>query len=130
MPETKINITESEWKIMQVIWNEPYLTLGNIKNRLDAIIVWDRTTINTLLRRLRKKSVVGVKEMRYNKYYALVSEDECLTQEMGTILSKFFYKSPKRLMTTLVKNENFSKDDIMDIENLLKAIKDDSENAS
>lgn len=120
----KINITESEWKVMQVIWNEPYLTLGEIKKRLDKVIVWDRTTINTLIRRLKKKNVVGVKEARYNQYYALVSEDECLLQEMNSFLDKFFYKSPQKLMATLVKHENFSKEDIEEIEALLLSIKE------
>lgn len=124
MSAEKINITESEWKIMQVIWNEPYLTLGEIKKRLDKFIIWDRTTINTLIRRLKKKGVVGIKEARYNRYFALVSEDECLLHEMNSFLNKFFYKSPQKLMATLVKHESFSKEDIKEIEALLLSIKE------
>ena len=124
MPEKKINITESEWKVMQVIWNEPYLTLGEIKKRLDKTIVWDRTTINTLIRRLKNKHAVGVKDARYSQYYALVTEDDCLLQEMNAILDKFFYRSPRRLMATLVRHEEFTKDDIEAIETLLAAIKE------
>lgn len=127
MSDNKINITESEWKIMQVIWNEPNLTLGDIKKRLDEIILWDRTTISTLLRRLKKKNVVGAIDGRYAKYYALVSENECLLQEINSILDKFFYQSPKKLMATLVKNEKFSDDDIKDIEELLESIKKGNE---
>jgi len=127
--DKKINITASEWKIMQVLWKDPYLTLAEIKNRLDSIIVWDRTTINTLIRRLRKKNIVGVEEARYCKYYPLVSESVCLKIEMSSILQKFFYRSPKKLMMTLVEQEDFTKEDIEEIENLLATIKDKYENA-
>ena len=86
--------------------------------------MWDRTTISTLIRRLRQKNVIGVKESRYSLYYPLVSEDECLLGEIDSILSKLFYKSPKKLVATLAKHENFSKEDIAEIEKLLEEIKD------
>ena len=68
--------------------------------------------------------MVGVKEARYSKYYALVTEEECLLQEMDTILDKLFYKSPKRLMATLVQHEDFSKDDLNEIKNLIAALEE------
>jgi BlaI family penicillinase repressor len=120
----KINITESEWKVMQIIWNTPYLTLGEIKKIMDETIVWDKTTINTLLRRLKNKGVVGAKQARYNQYYALVSEQECLLEEMDSILKRFFYSSPKRLMATLVKHEQFSDSDLSELETLLSEIRE------
>lgn len=126
MQKQKINITESEWKIMQILWCEPYLTLGEIKKRLDETIEWDKTTINTLLRRLKKKQAVAAKEARYSKYYALVSEEACLVQEVDSILKKFFYSSPKRLMATLIKHEDLTQSDIEEMENLLKEIKERS----
>lgn len=126
MINKKINITESEWKVMQIIWCTPYLTLGEIKTRLDETVVWDKTTINTLIRRLKNKGVIGAKEARYNQYYALVSEEECLLDEMDTILKRFFYSSPKRLMATLVKHEDFSDTDLHELEKLLFEIKEKS----
>ena len=125
--DKKINITESEWKIMQIVWSNPYVSLGEIKKELDKAIIWDRTTVNTLLRRLRNKGVIGVKEERYNKYYALVSEEECLLEEMNSILDRLFYSSPKKLMATLVKHEKFSDEDIDEIKSLLKEIEEKSE---
>ena len=121
-----INITGSEWKIMQIIWHTPYLTLGEIKKRLDKTVVWDKTTINTLIRRLKGKGVVGAKEERYKQYFALVSEEECLLEEMDSILKRFFYSSPKRLMATLVRHENFSDADLSELEKLLSEIREKS----
>lgn len=126
MQNGKINITEAEWKVMQIIWHRPYLTLGEIKKRMDETVVWDKTTINTLLRRLKHKGAVGAKQARYNQYFALVSEEECLLEEMDTILKRFFYSSPKRLMATLVKYEHFTDADLSELETLLSEIKEKS----
>jgi len=120
----KVNITASEWKVMQIIWNEPYLTLGEIKKRLDESVQWDKTTLNTLLRRLRNKGVVGVKEARYYKYYSKLSEDECLMSEMDSILKRFFYSSPNKLMATLVKHEDFDEESLKELEKLITEIKE------
>ena len=117
-----IKISESEWQIMQILWKEPYLTLGEIKKRLDGTKVLDKTTINTMLRRLKKKEAIGVEEARYSKYYPLVSEDQCLEGEMTSILERMFYKSPKKLVATLVKQESFTQDDIDEIKALLRDI--------
>jgi BlaI family penicillinase repressor len=124
MENEKINITESEWKVMQVVWHTPYLTLGEIKKRMDETVVWDKTTINTLLRRLKNKGAIGAKQARYSQYYALVSEEECLLEEMDSILKRFFYSSPKKLMSTLVKHEQFSDEDLSELETLLSEIRE------
>jgi BlaI family penicillinase repressor len=118
-----IDISESEWKVMQVLWKESPQTLGDIASKLEGKVSWDKTTINTLLRRLMKKEAVSFHEARYYKYYPLVTEQECLKAEMNDILRRLFYSSPKKLMATLVQNENFTDDDLNDIENLLKDIK-------
>ena len=121
----KIKITESEWKIMQEIWDCPYLTLGEIKKRLEEKnIVWDKTTVNTLIRRLKNKKALGAKQERYYKYYPLVSEDECLQNEMDSILKRFFYSSPNKLMATLVKHEDFDAQNLAELEKLIAQIKE------
>lgn len=119
----KVDISDSEWKVMQVLWKESPQTLGEIASKLEGKVSWDKTTINTLLRRLMKKEAVSYHEARYYKYYPIVTEKECLKHEMNDILKRLFYSSPKKLMATLVANENFTENDLSDIEDLLKDIK-------
>jgi BlaI family penicillinase repressor len=126
--KNKIDITESEWLVMQVLWKKSPLTLGEIAKKLDGKADWNKTTINTLLRRLMKKEAVSYKEARFYKYYPLVTERECLKAEMKDILNKFFYSSPQKLMATLVESEDFTQNDITELEKLLNQIKDKGEN--
>ena len=119
----KKDISASEWKVMQVLWKKSPLTLGEIAKRLEGKADWDKTTINTLIRRLMKKSAVSFIEARFYKYYPLVTEKECLKEEMNQILENLFYSSPKKLMTTLVESESFTEDDLSELENLLDSIR-------
>lgn len=120
----KLNISESEWKVMQVLWKQSPLTLGEISKKLGDRVTWNKSTINTLLRRLIKKGAASFDEARYYRYYPLVDEKKCLKEEMNKILEYLFYSSPKKLMVTLIENENFNNDDILQIEELLKSIKE------
>lgn len=119
----RIDISTSEWKVMQILWQKSPQTLGEIAKKLEGKVTWNKTTINTLLRRLMKKKAVSFHEARYYKYYPLVTEHECLQDEMKEILDRLFYSSPKKLMVTLVENESFSDSDLSDIESMLKDIR-------
>ena len=121
-PEKK-DISASEWKVMQVLWKKSPLTLGEIAKKLEGKADWDKTTINTLLRRLMKKNAVSFIEARFYKYYPLVTEEECLKEEINQILENLFYSSPKKLMATLVESESFTEDDLSELENLLDSIR-------
>lgn len=119
----KIDISISEWKVIQILWQHSPQTLGEIAKKLEGKVDWNKTTINTLLRRLMKKNAVSFIEARYYKYYPLVSEQECLKEEMNQILERLFYSSPKKLMAALVENENFTDDDLSELEDLLNNIR-------
>ncbi|MCK5129867.1 MAG: BlaI/MecI/CopY family transcriptional regulator [Clostridiales bacterium] len=123
----KTDISDSEWKVMQILWKKSPQTLGEIAVDLGDSVTWDKTTINTLLRRLMKKKAVSYVEARYYKYYPLVTEKECLKEEMNEILNKLFYSSPKKLMVTLVENENFTDEDLSELQKLLNNIKNRGE---
>ena len=47
----KYNISESEWEVMQCLWEESNLTLKEIVERLEHTD-WSDTTIRTMVTRL------------------------------------------------------------------------------
>lgn len=109
----KYNITDAEWKIMQVLWkyseNSEGMPLGDIREHLKTLCSWNINTIRTLLVRLADKEIVGTeKKGRNYKYYPLVSQDECVMQETESLLTKIFGGSPSLLVSTLIKNGKVS----------------------
>jgi BlaI family penicillinase repressor len=124
MSDITIKITSSEWKVMKVIWaaDKP-LTIGEIAKALAGESKWSKRTIQTLVQRLTKKGALSYEEYRYYHYYALVTEDMCLKNEMTSLLKHIFHSSPAKLVATLVETEDISHDDIDEIVHLLEDIK-------
>jgi BlaI family penicillinase repressor len=109
----KYNITDAEWKIMQILWKHSKISegipLGDIKEYLKTQCSWNINTIRTLLVRLADKEIVGAeKQGRNYKYYPLVSQDECVMQETESLLTKIFGGSPSLLVSALIKSGKIS----------------------
>jgi BlaI family transcriptional regulator, penicillinase repressor len=81
------NISDSEWKVMKVIWKKSPILGGEIVQELEADTGWNSKTIHTSIRRLVVKGVLTAKkEKTYYSYYAAVSEDKCVKEETKTFL--------------------------------------------
>ncbi|WP_197490568.1 BlaI/MecI/CopY family transcriptional regulator, partial [Brevibacillus sp. SKDU10] len=48
-------ISEAEWEIMKIIWNDNPITAENIIHVLPNDIMWTEQTVRTFLNRLLKK---------------------------------------------------------------------------
>ena len=118
MEMKNISISESEWKIMRVLWEKPDLTLREITANLGESD-WSYTTIRTLVTRLLEKGAISADKSSSNfKYYPAVTEDECKRKEMNRFLSRVFDGSVSMLVSTLTKDSNLTEEEqkeLMDI---------------
>ena len=55
-------IAESEWKIMQVLWEHGPLTANEVVHALAGEVKWKSRTIKTLISRLVRKGAVRYRE--------------------------------------------------------------------
>jgi BlaI family transcriptional regulator, penicillinase repressor len=118
------NISDSEWKVMKVIWKKSPMLGSEIVQELESNTGWNPKTIHTLIRRLVAKGVITAKkEKTYYSYYAAVSEDECVKEETKTFLEKCFNGSLNMLITNFIKDEKLSEKDIEELEALLNSKK-------
>ena len=56
--KNEINISESEWTVMEYLWNNPMVTITEIRKALSST-GWSDSTIKTLVRRLVSKNAVS-----------------------------------------------------------------------
>lgn len=104
-----INISEAEWKIMKVLWEEPMLTLKQITERIEDSD-WSYTTIRTMVGRLVEKGAVAADKSVQNnfKYYPLLQEEECKKQEAKSLLSRVFDDSVFGFVSSFTKDNALS----------------------
>ena len=84
--EPQLSISESEWRVMKIIWSDSPQTLPEILDRLRET-GWSKTTIQTYLARLVKKGALLTKRQgKGYLYYPAVSERECQLAESRSFL--------------------------------------------
>ncbi len=113
-------ISEAEWKVMRVLWDKAPQPAYDIVQQLAATEDWQASTVKTLLARLYRKKVLGIR--RYKNlflYYPLVSEETCLQSESESFLERFFDGSVKSLLVHFVQREKLTKSDLDELKKLL-----------
>ncbi len=103
-----ISIAETEWKVMELLWKEQNLTIGDIKRGLEDT-GWSDSTVKTLVRRLVQKGAVKADDsLGQFRYSPMVSESECKRKETKNLIDRIYNGSVKMLMANLVSDSNLS----------------------
>ena len=120
MGNINFKISDAEWLVMKVIWQESPLTASSVIEHLKNETDWSPKTVQTLIGRLVKKGALGVKkDTNLNEYYPLVSKEECMREETKTFLQKVYGGSLKVLIANFVNNEALSPKEIEELKSLL-----------
>jgi BlaI family penicillinase repressor len=120
MNNFKYRISDAEWLVMKVLWQESPITASKVIERLIIETNWNPKTTQTLISRLVKKGVLGVnKEAGLNQYYPLVSQEDCMHEETRTFLQKVYDGSFHLLLANFVKSESLTQEELQELRNLL-----------
>lgn len=106
--KNEINISESEWTVMEYLWNKPMVTITEIRKALSST-GWSDSTIKTLVRRLVSKNAVAINdEAATFRYYPLISQQECRLKETKSFINRVYDGSVSMLVTNLVADSNLT----------------------
>lgn len=109
--KVNISIAETEWKVMELLWKEQNLTIGDIKKGLEET-GWSDSTVKTLVRRLVQKGAVKADDsLGQFRYSPLVSESECKRKETKNLIDRIYNGSVKMLMANLVSDSNLTREE-------------------
>ena len=118
--KTPINISESEWEVMNVVWQKSPIPASEIVQQLSARNKWHSRTIRTLLDRLVKKGALTIAEDgKRNLYAPAISMDECIHHESRSFIDRVFGGEPVSMLLNLVKNTKLSADEIKQLKKIL-----------
>ncbi len=116
---THISISESEWVVMKIIWDEPPKTLQDILSELKHT-AWSSTTIQTYLARLVKKGALTTKRQgKGYLYYPAISESDCQLAESKSFLSRVYDGSLSQMVKGFVKSGSLSEDELIELKKLI-----------
>ena len=114
-------ITQSEWKVMRVLWRKSPQPTYDITTELSRTEDWHPNTIKTLLSRLHKKRAVAVKKYKNLFLYSpLITEDESIHAESESFLQRLFGGSVRPLLVHFAEKEKLTREDLAELQRILE----------
>ncbi len=117
----KQTITDSEYRIMKILWqSKKEMTVSDVASYLSEED-WTSSTVCTFLQRLLKKGVIACrKKGKTNLYYPVLEEKNYALNETEDFLSKIYKGSVKNLVAALYENKKLSKKDIKELKEMFE----------
>ena len=126
---SKINISESEWIVMEVLWDSAPQSSQEVIQALRSRKSWADNTVRTLLTRLVKKGALIAKAnpSGVRIFLPKVSREACIQAESESFMERLFGGAAKPLLVHFAKNSNLSAQDVEELKLLLdESVKRDS----
>jgi BlaI family penicillinase repressor len=119
-----VKISDSEWDVMEPIWEAGACTAAQVIWRLRETHDWNHSTIRTLLARLVEKGALDyqVDGSRYI-YRPAVSRESCVRQQGRSFLEKAFGGDIGALVAHFVSEASLDRNQIEQLRQLLARTK-------
>ena len=75
----QVNLSDAEWKIMNLLWQQAPLTIMQITHELEMETGWSKHTVITMLNRMEQKGAVSFEEGQRAKQYFPVADRTAVT---------------------------------------------------
>ena len=122
--EKRYAVTQSEWPIMELLWDGPK-TLMELVNALTVQIGWSKSTIVTMVRRLDDKGLITFHtEGRTKIFRPVVTRDEVAAHETTSLLRRAYNGSVSMLVSAMAHRNDLTKADIDELYAILKEAED------
>jgi predicted transcriptional regulator len=113
-----VSLSELQYAVMRVLWARPEATTAEVADALGRDLA--HTTVATVLTRLEKRGVIGVRrEGRQLLYCARVAEHSVRRSMVSELVETLFGGDARALVAHLVREDEIAPGDIEQIKRLL-----------
>ena len=113
-------ISDAEWEVMNVLWDEHPLPATAVVERLAPRKQWSARTVKTLIGRLVRKGALGFDSAgRHYLYSPLVAREDCVRAESRSFADRVFGGAPGPMLLRMVREADLSDADIAELRRVL-----------
>ena len=117
----KINLSDSEWKLMNCLWNQSPSTITELTAALREETGWSKNTVITMLSRLEAKGAVRCEQgERAKRYFPAVERRAAARAETENFLGKVYGGSLGLMMSAMVESRGLTEADIAELSAILE----------
>jgi BlaI family penicillinase repressor len=113
-------IADSEWRVMQVLWEKGPQTANDVVDALAGEVKWKPRTIKTLIGRLVKKGAIKATDEGYRyRYSAAVDESACVRSETKSFVRRVYQGAMKPALAAFLEDADLSPEEIDGLQKIL-----------
>ena len=114
-----MKLTEAEWNVLDILWSEKEMALGEVTKALATVNGWSKNTVHTYLTRMETKGLVKIDRTHVKPYSAAVSREECAQHEREELLNKVYGGATGDLIAAFLKESTISNAEVARLKKLL-----------
>ncbi|KAI4449216.1 Penicillinase repressor [Eubacterium plexicaudatum ASF492] len=121
--------SETEWLVMEVIWNaEGDITASEVIRTLKDSLNVSARTIRVLINRLLAKGIIRYevdrKDSRVYHYYVVKSKEECLREKQERFVRNYFGGNSTLAVASFIEKAHLSDEQFCELEQLVEKMKE------
>lgn len=116
-----VNLSDSEWKLMNRLWEQAPRTIMELTAALREETGWGKNTVITMLSRLEGKGIVRYEEgLRAKRYFPILPQEDAVQAETETFLEKVYGGSLGLMMSAMVESRQLTESEIAELSAILE----------
>jgi len=120
--KSAVDITESEWYILDVLWDHSPRTAKELTDVLKSSIGWSRSTTLTMLRRMTEKGLLTCEKESTGPqmYSTMLSRDEVRLRETEHFLKRVYRGSISMMLSAMTDGNKLNDAEIAELYEVLR----------
>lgn len=117
----KVNLSDAEWKIMNLLWEQAPRTMTQITNALKDETGWTKHTVMSFLKRMEEKGALHYAEGEKAKlYYPDLEREEAALRETEDFLGRVFQGKLGMMLNAMVQQRALSQAELAELHKILE----------
>ena len=115
-----MKLFDSEWKVMEVLWQKNDRTAKKISLLLADSIGWNKNTTYTVIKKCIDKGAIERREPNF-VCHAAITKRQAQKEEADSLVDKVFGGSAELLFASILSDRSLSKDELARLRALVEA---------
>lgn len=115
-----MKLFDSEWRVMDILWQQNDLTAKELSLRLAKSVGWNKNTTYTVVKKCIEKGAIERQEPNF-VCHALISKQQAQKEEADALVDRVFGGSAELLFASILSDRSLSKEELERLRALVEA---------
>ena len=118
-----MKLFDSEWKVMEVLWQQNDQTAKAVSLHLAQSAGWNKNTTYTVIKKCIDKGAIERREPNF-VCHAAITKAQAQKEEAETLVDKVFGGSAELLFASILSDRSLSKEELARLKALVEAMEE------